>query len=143
MTNAETKKLFYGIRGLLRQHYPLPENSDIDVRFAMTIGLIWGAIDEALEAVEQDRPLKIMTRSLEDYVDVRVKLAGNEFIRLASKYRDFLLEERRHLMELFCVVDEEGEPRPDTMEPDDALHVERIDKLLGEVKEVLDKETVS
>lgn len=64
-------------------------------------------------------------------------VSGKELLRLVSKFREFLIEERNCLLETYCMMDAEGEPDRSSMEPDDALHVQRVENLLEEVNTAL------
>jgi hypothetical protein len=64
-----------------------------------------------------------------------------ERARLLSKVSAFLTEEVALLLSSCCVRDkEDGTPDRSTLEPDDAMRIEEVEKLLIEVDAALEKE---
>jgi hypothetical protein len=59
MTNDEVRALLREVCDRLMGLYPFPEGSDVDVRFAITIGLCLGVIFEGLAAEAEGRPMQV------------------------------------------------------------------------------------
>lgn len=55
MDDDDAKVLLLHIQRLALEHYPFPEGTAIDPRYAMALGLIAGTCREAIQAVQQDR----------------------------------------------------------------------------------------
>lgn len=63
-----------------------------------------------------------------------------ELLRLVSKFREFLTEERDHLLESFCALNPaDRTPIRSTLEPHFGVHVDRLEALLKEIDAVLEK----
>lgn len=56
MDNDDVKTLLLNIRRDCSSPYPFPDDTDVDTRYCMALGLIVGIVTEALHSVQQNRP---------------------------------------------------------------------------------------
>jgi len=62
MDDDDAKHILLSIRRSVLEHYPFKNTGPdrfVDARYAMTFGLIAGLCTEGLQAVAQDRPIRI------------------------------------------------------------------------------------
>jgi hypothetical protein len=77
MTNEQAKSLLLGVRLALMSAYPFARDSTVDCRYALTMGFAMGVISEGLNAVHEDRRVRVddrhkyLLRKLVDAADRR------------------------------------------------------------------------
>lgn len=59
MDNKDAKHLLLQVRRMCLEPYPFKEDDDVDTRYCLALGLIAGTCTEALQAVAQDRPMRL------------------------------------------------------------------------------------
>lgn len=59
MTNSEVNKLIRDTIKSLQQVYPFPDDSDVDDKYALVIGITLGLLTKTLWAVTENKPLDI------------------------------------------------------------------------------------
>jgi hypothetical protein len=59
MDNDDAKHLLLDIRRRVTEHHPFTDKNRIDSRYAMAFGLIIGICTEAVQAVQQNRPIQL------------------------------------------------------------------------------------
>jgi len=64
MDDDDAKHILLNMRRTILDHYPLPENSLVDARYAMAFGLILGICTEAIQAIQQDRAMNVRLSNL-------------------------------------------------------------------------------
>jgi hypothetical protein len=57
----DAKHILLNIRRMVSECYPFKDTDTIDPRYAMAFGLIVGICTEALQAKQQNRPMRIET----------------------------------------------------------------------------------
>jgi len=59
MDDDDAKHILLNMRRTILDHYPIPEGSVVDARYAMAFGLILGICTECIQAVQQDRAMNV------------------------------------------------------------------------------------
>jgi hypothetical protein len=66
MDNDDAKHMLLDIRRRVWGHTPFTDKDTVDPRYAMAFGLIGGMCTEAIQAVQQNRPLRLNPKSTGD-----------------------------------------------------------------------------
>ena len=59
MDNEDAKHILLSVRRMVLDDYPFPPGSKLDDRYAMAFGLIAGVCTEAIQAIQQERPMRV------------------------------------------------------------------------------------
>jgi hypothetical protein len=59
MDNDDAKHVILSVRRMVLEGYPYPAGSTLDDRYAMAFGLIAGLCTETIQAIQQNRPIRL------------------------------------------------------------------------------------
>lgn len=59
MDNEDAKHVLLSVRRMVLEGHPYPPGTILDDRYAMAFGLIAGVCTEAIQAVQQNRPMRL------------------------------------------------------------------------------------